>query len=327
MTTRLEVAKTYKLFIGGAFPRSESGRSLPITGADGSVIAHISHASRKDLRDAVEAARKAQAGWAAATAYNRGQVLYRMAEMLEGKKAELVEAGTQARRHAGTQRKKVEKKAAGRVAREATVSPLKEVEAAIDRLVCFGGWADKYAQVLGCNNPVSGPFYNFTVPEPSGVVGVVAPDSPALLGLVSLIAPAICAGNTVVALGSESAPLPAAIFGEVCATSDVPAGVINILTGKRDELVPHFSSHREIDAIHAAGVSAEQAKALREGAAGNVKRVTVLGGPVETGPGRTRKGVTANANRVDWFDDDQLHSPWMIEPMVEMKTIWHPSGA
>jgi len=165
------------------------------------------------------------------------------------------------------------------------------------------------------------------VPEPSGVVGVVAPDSPALLGLVSLIAPAICAGNTVVALGSESAPLPAAIFGEVCATSDVPAGVINILTGKRDELVPHFSSHREIDAIHAAGVSAEQAKALREGAAGNVKRVTVLGGPVETGPGRTRKGVAANANRVDWFDDDQLHSPWMIEPMVEMKTIWHPSGA
>ena len=176
MTDRLEVAKTYKLFIGGAFPRSESGRSIPVADAKGRVLAHISHASRKDLRDAVEAARKAQGKWADATAYNRGQVLYRMAEMLEGKKGEF----------------------AGLIG---GASGKREVGAAIDRLVCFGGWADKYAQVLGCNNPVAGPYYNFTVPEPTGVVGVIAPDDPALLGLVSLIAPPLCAGNAVVEIG------------------------------------------------------------------------------------------------------------------------------
>lgn len=319
MTDRMEVAKTYKLFIGGAFPRSESGRSLPITGAGGKVLGHISHASRKDLREAVEAARKAQPGWAAATAYNRGQILYRMAEMLEGKAGEfegLLEEGrkkgTKARppRHEGAQGKKgAQAHRHPGTRRGSVVAAADEAAAAVDRLVCFGGWADKYAQVLGCNNPVSGPFYNFTAPEPTGVVGVIAPDEPALLGLISLIAPAVCAGNTVVALGSESQPLAAAVLGEVCATSDVPPGVVNILTGKREELVPHFSSHRDIDAIVAAGVSAEQGKTLREGTADNVKRIAVL----EAG--------------LDWLDEDQFHSPWRIEPVVEMKTMWHPSGA
>jgi acyl-CoA reductase-like NAD-dependent aldehyde dehydrogenase len=181
-----------------------------------------------------------------------------------------------------------------------------EVETAIDRLVNFGGWADKYSQVLGCNNPVAGPFYNFTVPEPTGVVGVIAPNEAPLLGLISLIAPPLCAGNTVVALASETNPLPGAVLGEVCATSDVPAGVINLLTGQRAELVPHFSSHREIDAIHAAGVSPEHGKLLREGAADNVKRVAVR-------------------NQVDWLSES-CQSPWWIESFVEMKTIWHPSG-
>lgn len=304
MPDRLEVSKTYKLFIGGAFPRSESGRSLAFEGKSG--IAHISHASRKDLRDAVEAARKAQPGWTNATAYNRGQVLYRMAEMLEGKRDEfvsLIEEGSKASSHRGSPAKNGKgTKSTG----QRPMPPSTEVEVAIDRLVNFGGWADKYSQVLGCNNPVSGPFYNFTVPEPTGVVGVIAPDEAPLLGLISLLAPAVCAGNTVVALASEANPLPGAVLGEVCATSDVPAGVINILTGQRTELVPHFASHREIDAIHAAGVSGEHATSLREGAADNVKRVTVRDG-------------------VDWLSSD-CQSPWWIESFVEMKTIWHPSG-
>jgi acyl-CoA reductase-like NAD-dependent aldehyde dehydrogenase len=295
MTDRLEVAKTYKLFIGGAFPRSESGRSIPVTNAKGRVLAHISHASRKDLRDAVEAARKAQSKWADATAYNRGQVLYRMAEMLEGKKAEF----------------------AGLIGGAAGK---KEVEAAIDRLVCFGGWADKYAQMLGCNNPVAGPFYNFTVPEPTGVVGVIAPDAPGLLGLVSLIAPPLCSGNAVVALAGESNPLIGAVFGEVCATSDIPAGVVNILTGRRDELALQFATHRDIDAIHAAGLTAEQATTVREGTADNLKRVYIHRGA------RPKRG-TKTQSSLDWFDDDRFQSPWLIEPFVEMKTMWHPSGA
>ncbi len=195
----------------------------------------------------------------------------------------------------------------------------REVEATIDRLVCFGGWADKYAQVLGCNNPVAGPFYNFTVPEPTGVVGVIAPDEPALLGLVSLLAPPLCAGNAVIALAGEASPLVGAIFGEVCATSDIPPGVVNILTGKRDELVPQFASHRDIDAIHAAGLSGDQAKTIREGTADNLKRVYIHQGPAG------KRGTKTPA--VDFFDEDRCHSPWLIEPFVEMKTMWHPSGA
>jgi acyl-CoA reductase-like NAD-dependent aldehyde dehydrogenase len=292
MGKRLSVSKTYKLFIGGKFPRSESGRTIAV-GDDGSgVVAHVARASRKDLRDAVVAARKAQEGWAGATAYNRGQVLYRIAEMLEGRKAEFAAALA-----VGASRDR------GADAAEA------EVAAAVDRLVCFGGWADKYAQVLGCNNPVAGPYYNFTVPEPTGVVAVIAPDEPGLLGLISLLAPPLCAGNAIVAVGGESpgAMLAAAVLGEVLATSDVPAGVVNVLTGLREELVPVIAGHRDIDAVCAAGVSAEQAKVLREGAAENIKRVTVR-------------------EVADWYDDGECGSPWVIEPFVEFKTVWHPSG-
>jgi acyl-CoA reductase-like NAD-dependent aldehyde dehydrogenase len=294
---RLEVDKTYKLFIGGAFPRSESGRSLPVHDAKRRVFAHISHASRKDLRDAVEAARKALPAWSGATAYNRGQVLYRLAEMMEGKRAELEEAISAVPAKAKTR----SKAAPGLPAR-------REVELAIDRLVSFAGWADKYAQVLGCNNPVAGPFYNFTTPEPTGVVAVVAPDEAPLLALISLIAPALCAGNTVVAVASDTNPLPAAILAEACATSDLPAGVVNLLTGQHAELIPHIAGHRDIDAVHAANLDPAQTAALRAGAAENVKRVT------------TREVA-------DWTDAAECTSPWWIEPLVELKTVWHPSGA
>jgi acyl-CoA reductase-like NAD-dependent aldehyde dehydrogenase len=290
MTNRLTVAKTYKLYINGAFPRTESGRSLPVEGRDGAVLAHICHGSRKDLREAVEAARNAQAGWADRDAYNRGQILYRMAEMLEARHAEFVGIlrATKAASSAGAAR---------------------EVNATVDRLVCFAGWADKYAQTLGCNNPVAGPYYNFTVPEPTGVVGVVAPDLPALLGLVSLIAPPLCAGNTIVAIASDAHPLAAAVFAEVCATSDVPAGVINLITSQREELITHLAAHRDVDAINAANVGATHAEALRLGAAENVKRVHV-----------------AQLTDAEWLSVDACESPWTIEPFVEMKTIWHPSA-
>lgn len=295
MTTRLDVLKTYKLFIDGKFPRSESGRTMVVNGVEGEVLAHLCKASRKDLRDAVEAARKAQAGWASATAYNRGQVMYRMAEMMEGKRGEFVEVieGTKARKRGGTRRK--------------SGGAAMEVEAAIDRLVCFAGWADKYSQVLGCNNPVAGPYYNFTVPEATGVVAVIAPDEHPLLGLISLLAPAMCSGNAVVAIASEANPIPSAILGEVIATSDVPGGVVNILTGERKELLPFVATHREIDAIHACVGTAGEASVLREGVAENLKRVVIR-------------------QDVDWFDVEACHSPWWIEPFVEMKTIWHPAA-
>lgn len=304
---RLEVAKTYKLFIGGQFPRSESGRSIPVEGARGQILAHISHASRKDFRNAVEAAAGAQEKWAEASAYNRGQVLYRMAEMMEGRRGEFVDVIEATKRGEGGATKGRRKARSGSSAPSAS----DEVAAVIDRLVCFAGWSDKYAQVLGCNNPVAGPYYNFTVPEPTGVVAVIAPDEPALLGLISLLAPPLCAGNAVVALGSQKHPLATAILGEVCATSDIPPGVVNILTGVRAELVPQMASHREVNAVHAAGVSAEEARMLREGAADNLKRVTVRDGK----------------NAPDWFDEGACHSPWWIEPFVEMKTMWHPAGA
>ncbi|MCA9310938.1 MAG: aldehyde dehydrogenase family protein, partial [Phycisphaerales bacterium] len=200
--------KTYKLYVNGAFPRSESGRSLPVTSPEGRVLAHICHASRKDLRDAVGAAHKAAAVWRKATAYNRGQILYRLGEMLEGKGEEFAGAI---------------KAVSGVPIRTAR----REVEAAVDRLVGYAGWADKYAQVLGCNNPVAGPYYNFTVPEGTGTVAVVCPDEPYLLGLVSLLAPVMCGGSASVVVAGEKAALVASLFGEVCATSDVPAGVVN----------------------------------------------------------------------------------------------------
>ncbi len=300
MPERLDVLKTYKLYIDGQFPRSESGRSLPIADAKGKVLAHVARASRKDLRDAVEAARKAQGSWSSATAYLRGQIMYRMAEMMEGKRGEFVGALSATVRQGDSA-------TGGKKKAEA------EVTAAIDRLVHYAGWADKYAQVLGCNNPVAGPFYNFTITEPTGVVAIIAPDECPLLALVSLIAPALCAGSTVVAVASHANPLPAAILGEVCATSDVPAGVINLLTGDRAELLPFIADHRDIDAIHAANLAADQSTLLRAGVAENVKRVTC-------------RGVAGAKDAVDWFDNEQCQSPWWIEPFVEMKTIWHPAS-
>lgn len=291
MENRLSVSKTYKLFINGAFPRTESGRSFKVHDKSGKrVIAHLCQGSRKDLRGAAEAARKALAPWAARDAYNRGQILYRMAEMLEGKADEF--AAAIADTIPGGKRRAT-----------------KEVEAAIDRLIHFAGWADKFSQVLGCHNPVSGPYYNFTVPEPTGVVGIVVPDDPPLLALISLLAPAICAGNTAIVIASETHPVTASIFGEVCATSDVPAGVINILTGFHDELIPHLASHRDINAIHAANVSPAHATTLRQGTADNIKRVTVR-----------------DVDSTDWYDIEVCGTPWWIEPFVEHKTIWHPSG-
>lgn len=288
--TRLDVLKTYKLYINGAFPRTESGRTQAVHGADGELLAHVCHGSRKDLRDAIEAARKAQPGWSGRTAYNRGQILYRMAEMLEGKREELASAI---------------KATTG----ERITTARREVDTSIDRLVAFAGWADKFAQVLGCNNPVAGPFYNFTVPVPSGVTGVVAPDTPSLLGLVSLVAPPLCAGNVVVAIAGDAHPIPAALFAEVCATSDVPKGAVNIITSRRSELLEHLAGHREVMAISAANVTPKQAKTLRLGAAENVKRVSVTKHTPES-----------------WQDTDACESPWSIEPFVDMKTIWHPSG-
>ncbi len=303
MSDRIGVIKTFKLYVDGQFPRSESGRSLPVHAADGSVLAHVAHASRKDLRDAVEAARKGLAKWSGSTAYLRGQILYRMAEMLEGKRAEFAEcidAAHQATKPAAKQAKKGPRRAGG----------ASEVELAIDRLVHYAGWADKYAQVLGCNNPVAGPHYNFTVPEPTGVVACIAPDESPLLALVSLVAPVVCSGNCVVAVASDANPLPGALLGEVCATGDVPPGVINLLTGTRAELLPHIAQHRDIDGVHAADLPAKDAATLRAGIAENIKRVVIHGAA----------GATA------WEDAAACEHPWWIEPFVEMKTIWHPAS-
>ncbi len=296
MAARLPIEKTYKLFIGGKFPRSESGRSTPIPDRDGRVVAHVSRASRKDLRDAVEAAREALPKWSGeapggASAMLRSQIVYRIAEMMEGKRGEL-EAAIGGDRNAATS----------------------EVPAAIDRLVHYAGWCDKHQQVLGCNNAVAGPYYNFTTPEPTGVVAIVCPDECPLLALVSLLAPVLCAGNTAVVLASEANPIPACILAEACATGDLPPGVVNILTGLREELIPHIATHRDINAIHAANTSPDHARILREGAAENLKRVVVR----ELAPG---------AGTGSWSDPATCESPWWIEPFVEMKTVWHPSGA
>lgn len=291
---RLSVLKTYKLFIGGKFPRTESGRSLPVLDGVGQTIAHVCRASRKDLRESVEAARAAFPAWSSATAYNRGQILYRIAEMLEGRRDEFEHLQSATTQSSG----------------RSTIDPSVQVTRSIDRLVAYAGWADKYAQVLGCNNPVAGPYYNFTSPEPSGVVVAIASDDAPLLSLVSLLAPPLCAGNAVIVLGAESNMPVAAVLGEVIATSDVPGGVTNILTGLREELLPHIASHREIDAIHASGLTPEQRALLRAGAAENLKRVHI-------------RDIAGD----QWLNDGLCESPWWIEPFVEMKTIWHPSGS
>jgi len=281
MSERVPIIKTYKLAIGGKFPRTESGRTIEVHDSAQNLVAHVCRASRKDVRNAVEAASKAQGAWGNATAYLRGQVLYRLAEMMEGKRLELAHAIGQGGED--------------------------EVNAAIDRVVHFAGWTDKYAQVMGGTNPVAGPYHNFTIPFAMGTVGVIAPDEPALLGLVSLVAPVIAAGNACVVLASEQNPVPAMILSEAIATSDLPGGVVNLLSGYRDELVEHFSSHRQLIAIHAAGVSDEHRTLLRLGAADNLKRVTIR-------------------EDVDFFDDAQCEGPNWIDPFVEFKTIWHPSA-
>ncbi|MBT2213037.1 MULTISPECIES: aldehyde dehydrogenase [Actinomadura] len=283
MPDRLSVRKTYKLYIGGAFPRSESGRSYPVADPKGNFVANASQASRKDVRDAVVAARKAFGGWSARTAYNRAQILYRVAEMLEGRRAQFVD----------------ELRQAGASKSQAAA----ETDAAVDRWVWYAGWADKLAAVTGSANPVSGPFFNFSTPEPTGVVAVLAPDSP-LLGLVSTVAPAIVSGNTAVVVASEPAPLAAVTLAEVLATSDLPGGVVNILTGRRAELAPWLASHLDVNAIDLTGVADDQEKALREAAAENLKRV------LRTAPG-------------GW---DAVPGTERMTAFLEVKTVWHPMG-
>ena len=286
---RVEVAKTLKLYINGAFPRSESGRTIAVKDAKGRVVAHASHASRKDLRDAVEAANAAQPKWAAATAYNRGQVIYRIAEMLEARRAEFVSLITAIE---------------GRTKSAAA----KEVDHAIDRTVCFAGWSDKIAAVLGGKQPVAGPYFVFTMPEATGTVAVVVPDATPMLSVMTLMLPVICAGNAAIVIAPLSnAPLAAAL-GETFATSDVPAGIINILTGLRAELCPWIASHRDIQAVSGAFLPAADAKALELGCAENLKRVCMY---------RDAPAFT---------DDGFWHSPFAIAPFVELKTVWHPSA-
>jgi acyl-CoA reductase-like NAD-dependent aldehyde dehydrogenase len=263
--SRLPVKKTYKLYIGGEFPRSESGRTYEAQGQN------VARASRKDVRDAVRVARPAFEKWASLTAYNRAQILYRIAEMMEARRGELAELCTGA----------------------------DEVDRAIDRIVWYAGWADKLPQVLGSSNPVAGPYFNFTVPEPTGIVGILAPEEPPLLGFVSRLAPPLVGGNSVVAVASEASPLAAIELAEVLATSDVPGGVVNILTGYKGELAPWVASHMDVNAIDITGANGDVAE-LERAAADNVKRV-----------------VKAPAD---------AQSPYQIADFLELKTVWHPIG-
>jgi acyl-CoA reductase-like NAD-dependent aldehyde dehydrogenase len=284
---RVEVRKTHKLFIGGAFPRSESGRTYPATTTSGEFLANIAMASRKDARDAVLAARTGFNSWSKATAYNRGQVLYRIAEVMEGRKDQFINGIQDAE---GISKKK------------ATT----QTEQSIDRVVWYAGWADKYAQVLGNTNPVAGPFFNFSIPEPTGVVAAVSPATPSLLGLVSVIAPIITSGNSVIVIASQSAPIPAITFSECLATSDVVAGNINILTGDPAEIMPHLASHADVNALDLTGITdLDLQKSLEVEAAGTVKRVR-----------------TAPANP-DWNATPTLSR---IRAFTEIKTVWHPMG-
>ena len=293
--SRLDVRKTYKLYIGGKFPRSESGRSYEVVSAAGEFLANAAMGSRKDVRDAVVAARAALPGWSGTTAYNRGQVLYRVAEVLEGRRAQFVDevAATEG----------LTARAAGAV-----------VDAAIDRVVWYSGWTDKIAQVLGNLNPVAGPFFNVSAPEPTGVVGVLAPQASSLLGLVSVVAPVIASGNTAVVVSSAARPLPAVTFSEVLATSDVPGGVVNIVTAQTAEVATWLAAHRDVNAIDLTGVAGADGVdwgALEAEAAGNLKRVyrpaLADGQPVEP----------------DWNADPGLSR---IRAFLETKTVWHPKG-
>jgi acyl-CoA reductase-like NAD-dependent aldehyde dehydrogenase len=285
MSERVDVRRTAKLFVKGEFPRSESGRAYEVRSHDGRRLGWASQASRKDLREAVVAARSAFPGWSGTTAYNRGQILYRVAELMEGRRAqfeaELADAGA--------------------------ADPGRGASAAIDRWVWYAGWADKVAQVLGNTNPVAGPYFDFTVIEPTGVVGVVAPQDQSLLGLVSRLAPAIVSGNTAVVVASERSPLPAVSLAEVLATSDVPPGVVNILTGRTAELAPWLAAHMDVNAIDVTGVPDELLADVERAAADNLKRVV-------------------RAAAADPFAD-AAQSPYEITALAEFKTVWHPIGA
>ena len=291
---RIGVRKTYKLYIGGAFPRSESGRSYLVSNADGLPLANAVRASRKDLRDAVRAARTAFPGWAAKTAMNRGQVLYRVAELMEGRRDQFTA-----------------EVAAAEGLRDARATDV--VDRAIDRWVWYAGWADKITQILGSANPVAAPYFNFTIPEPTGVVGVVAPETSSLLGLVSRLAPPLVSGNAVVLLASESRPLSAITLTEVLATSDVPSGVVNVLTGRRKELVPVLAAHVDVDALDTWGVPDAMRLETEQLAADDVKRLS-------------RRPSTINEARFDWLDDRATERPEWIAAFLEMKTVWHPIG-
>ncbi|WP_284747994.1 aldehyde dehydrogenase family protein [Amycolatopsis sp. RTGN1] len=287
MSDRISVAKTYKLYVGGKFPRSESGRVYPVTDAKGKFLANAAHASRKDVRDAVVAARKAFPGWAAATAYNRGQVLYRVAEVLEGRRDQFI---AEVSASEGLSAKKAES----------------TVDAAIDRWVWYAGWTDKIASVLGSANPVAGPYFSFTVPEPTGVVGILAPQGSSLLGLVEVLAPVLATGSTAVVVSSAERPLPAITLSEVLATSDVPGGVANILTGRASELGSWLASHGDVNALDPTGATPAERVELAREAANTVKRV-----------------LTVPAAEPDWTSAPDLTR---LRRYLEAKTVWHPLG-
>ncbi|WP_088316341.1 aldehyde dehydrogenase family protein [Kineosporia sp. R_H_3] len=305
MAARLDVRKTYKLYVGGKFPRSESGRSYEVTDAKGRFVANAAKASRKDARDAVLAARAAFAGWSGATAYNRGQVLYRVAEVMEGRHAQFAEEVARAE---------------GLTAAKARAV----VDAAIDRWVWYAGWTDKVAQVVGAANPVAGPYFNLSVPEPTGVVAVLAPQASSLLGLVSVVAPVVAGGSTCVVLASERRPLPAVVLGEVLATSDVPGGVVNLLTGVTAETAPWLASHEDVDALDLAGAAPLPGEdptvdwgALEAAAAATLTRVVR---PAGSGA----SGEADGAVEPDWTVLPD--GPRRVLAFMETKTVWHPKG-
>jgi acyl-CoA reductase-like NAD-dependent aldehyde dehydrogenase len=287
--TRIDVRKTYKLYVGGAFPRSESGRSYVVQDARGRFLANAAHASRKDARDAVQAARKAFAGWAGRTPYNRGQVVYRVAEVLEGRRSQLAE---EVQRSEGLTRRQADA----------------VVDASVDRLVWYAGWADKIGQVVGGTNPVAAPYFNFSVPEPTGVAAALAPQASSLLGLVSVLAPVVVTGNTVVVAASATRPVPAVTLAEVLATSDVPGGVVNLLTGPLADTAATLASHMDVNALDLTGAAgdADLATALEREAAENLKRV-----------------LRAPAQEPDWTVEPGLER---ITAFLETKTVWHPIG-
>lgn len=287
MTDRVAVRKTYKLYLGGAFPRSESGRSYEVRSSDDQFLANASRASRKDVRDAVVAARSAFGGWSRRTAYNRAQILYRVAEMLEGRRAQFVDEVARCE---------------GLDADAAACS----VDAATDRWVWYAGWADKISQIAGSTNQVAGPYFNFSVPEPTGVVAVIAPQTSSLLGLVSVLAPVVVSGNTAVIVASTQRPLPAITLSEVLATADLPGGVVNLLTGATGELGPVLAGHRDVNAIDLTGVALDDRTPLEQAAADNVKRV-----------------LPAPASEPDWFAEPGTGR--LLAPL-EIKTVWHPIG-